>query len=149
GWPRYAATFPFENMVEIQHRLTAQGTLELSESLSGWRRFLHIAPTGPAVTAFFVALTLSIGIAVGRLRFAKWPFHPVMFVFLGGSQALTLSASFGLGWIIKSLVSKYGGEKSYAAVKPLMIGIIAGDMLAKFVPMVAGTVYYFVTGDPP
>jgi hypothetical protein len=149
GWPRYACTFPFENMVQVTNQLEAQGTMELSRSLSGWKRFVHAVPTYPAVAAFLIALGLSVAIGMGRLRFVHWPFHPVMFVFLGGAQALTMSGSFTIGWILKSLVSKYGGERLYESLKPLMIGIIAGDMVAQFVPMIVATVYYAVTGTRP
>jgi hypothetical protein len=58
-----------------------------------------------------------------------------------------MSGSFMIGWIIKTLVNKYGGEKMYQSLKPFMIGVIAGDMAGQFVPMLAGTVYYLVTGD--
>jgi len=147
GWPRYSCQFPWKNMVEINDKLTAQGTLELSESLSGWQRFAHTQPTWPAVSAFFIALGLALGIGMARLRFVRWPFHPVMFVFLGGAQALTMSGSFMIGWLIKTLVNKYGGEKMYQNLKPLMIGIIAGDMAGQFAPMLIGTIYYLTTGE--
>lgn len=149
SWPRYAATFPFENMVQVTHLLEAQDTRELAESLRGWQRLAHVSPHWPAVTAFAIAVGLSIGIATARLRFTWWPFHPVMFVFLGGAQALHMSGSFALGWLIKTLVGKYGGEKVYQRVKPLMIGIIAGDMLGRFAPMLIGSIYYAVTGRSP
>ncbi len=146
SWPRYACQFPWRNMVEITDTLTAQGTLEFAESLSGWERFAHLQPAWPAVTAFFLAVVLSVGIGMARLRFVHWPLHPVMFVFLGGAQALTMSGSFMIGWLIKSLVNKYGGERMYQSLKPFMIGIIAGDMAGKFVPMLVGTIYYLSTG---
>jgi hypothetical protein len=147
GWPRYSCQFPWKNMVEITDTLTAQGTLQQAESLSGWQRFTHLQPTWPAVSAFFIALALSLGIGMARLRFVRWPFHPVMFVFLGGAQALTMSGSFMIGWIIKTLVNKYGGERMYQSLKPFMIGVIAGDMAGQFVPMLVGTVHYLITGQ--
>ena len=147
GWPRYSCEFPWRNMVEIHDKLTAQGTLELSESLHGWQRLAHLQPAWPAVSAFFIALALAVGIGLARLRFVHWPFHPVMFVFLGGAQALTMSGSFLIGWLIKSLVNKYGGERMYQTLKPFMIGIIAGDMAGNFLPMLIGTTYYLLTGQ--
>lgn len=147
GWPRSSSQFPWRNMVEINHTLTAQGTLEAAESLSGWQRFANLQPTWPAVSAFFIAVGLSVGIGMARLRFVRWPFHPVMFVFLGGAQALHMSGSFMIGWIIKTLVTKYGGERIYQNLKPFMIGVIAGDMAGKFVPMLVGTIYFLTTGE--
>jgi len=149
GWPRMVSSFPFENAVKIQHKLEAQGTLELSDSLRGWRRFAHMSPTPSCVIAFFIALGLALGIGLCRLRFARWPIHPVVFVFLGGYQAKLMSGSFLLGWLIKTLINKYGGADLYQRLKPLMFGIIAGDMFARLVPMVAGTIYYAATGRSP
>ncbi|OGV74842.1 MAG: hypothetical protein A3K19_00705 [Lentisphaerae bacterium RIFOXYB12_FULL_65_16] len=149
GWPRMLSTFTFENMVMIKQQLTAQGTLEISENLHGWQRFTHMAPNWPCVTAFLVALALALGIGICRLRFAWWPLHPVMFVFLGGYQACLMGGSFLIGWLIKTLVSKYGGGRLYNNLKPLMIGIIAGDVAARLIPMLVGIVYYAITGKSP
>jgi hypothetical protein len=44
---------------------------------------------------------------------------------------------------------KYGGNNTFDRLKPLMVGLIAGEMLGAFVPCVAGAVYYVVTGEPP
>ena len=33
--------------------------------------------------------------------------------------------------------------------KPIMAGLIAGEVLAGVVPVIVGTIYYFVTGDRP
>ena len=55
----------------------------------------------------------------------------------------------GLGCLIKVLVTKYGGAGAYRRLKPVMIGIIAGDMLGGLIPMVIGAIYYFATGKVP
>ncbi len=44
---------------------------------------------------------------------------------------------------------RFGGEKTYHKYKPFMIGLIAGEVCAVCVTIVIGTIYYFVTGDPP
>jgi len=62
---------------------------------------------------------------------------------------MLMAFSFGIGWAIKALVSKYGGGHMYQRLKPLMIGLIAGSMVAKFLPMIIGTVYYLITGHSP
>ncbi len=149
GWPHTVSTFPFENLVKIKHQLTSQGVLERAEAVQGWSRFAHTTPNLPCVTAFFIALATCMTIGMCRLRFARWPIHPVVFVFLGGHQAKMMAGSFCIGWLIKTMVSKYGGEHLYQRLKPLMIGIIAGDMAARLVPMIAGTLYYMVMGHQP
>jgi len=72
-----------------------------------------------------------------------------MFIVLGTFQSRTLAFSFLIGCLIKVLVTKYGGAAGYRRVKPFMVGVIAGDMLGGLVPMVAGAIYYFATGEPP
>jgi len=46
-------------------------------------------------------------------------------------------------------VAKYGGARIYQFVKPLMIGLVAGEVLAIVVTAVVGSVYYLKTGEPP
>jgi len=46
-------------------------------------------------------------------------------------------------------VNKYGGARVYQATKPFMIGILAGEMTARLVPMLVGSIVYFVTGQSP
>lgn len=63
--------------------------------------------------------------------------------------ARVMAFSFIIGWLIKVAVTRYGGPRLYQNLKPLMIGLIAGDMLGGFIPMIIGLIYYLVTGLPP
>jgi len=47
------------------------------------------------------------------------------------------------------VVTKYGGAGGYQKLKPLMLGLIAGDMMGGGIPIIIGLVYYLVTGLPP
>lgn len=149
GWPRALSSFPFENVVRIKQQLAAQGTASLADSLDGFARFAQATPNGPCVAAFGIALATAVGLGLARLRFAWWPLHPVVFVFLGGHQAKIMGGSFLIGWGIKVLVNTYGGARLYQRLKPLMIGLIAGEMTAKLVPTVVGSVIYMGTGRSP
>ncbi len=144
GWPRSTSWFPFENMVEIKQTLRGQGRLAEAEQLRGWARLRHVSPLRGQAIAFFVTLLLALGVGIGRLRFPWWPFHPMAFVFLGGWPGYFHYFSFFLGWLVKTLVTRYGGGRLYQQLKPLMIGVLAGTMLGKLVPMVVGTIIYFV-----
>jgi hypothetical protein len=149
GWPRATAWYSFENMVEVKQKLRAQELLGTAESLRGWDRIAYMTPDTKQVTAFLIALVIALALAIGRLRFPKWPLHPMAFVFLGGWPACFHWFSFMLAWVLKITVTKYGGARLYERLKPLMIGLIAGSMLGSLVPMVVGSVYYFVVGQPP
>lgn len=149
GWPYMVSSFPFENLVKWQDRLASQGMLEMSRQAEGWDKLRLISPNWGCVTAFFVALGISLGIGFCRLRFTWWPLHPVIFVFLGGYQGKVMAGSFFSGWLLKSAVMRYGGAKLYNRLTPLIIGVIAGDVTSRFVPMLVGTIYYLATGQQP
>ena len=78
--------------------------------------------------------------------FARWPIHPIVFVFLSGGQAMHMAFSFLAGWLVKSLVVRYGGGRLYERLKPLMVGIIAGALASGLVRMIVGLSYYAVIG---
>jgi len=146
GWTRSSSWFAFENMVEIKQTLRGQGRLAEAETVHGWARLAHLAPLWRQTTAFLIAFVLALVVGFGRLRFVWWPFHPLAFVFLGGWPGNYHYFSFFLGWLVKTLVTRYGGGKLYQQLKPLMIGVLAGTMLGKLVPMVVGQIVYFTVG---
>jgi len=121
----------------------------VAESVHGFERFAQLSPNGPCIAAFAIALAIALGIGFARLRFAWWPLHPVVFVFLGGHQAKIMGGSFLIGWGIKTVVNTYGGARLYQRLKPLMVGLIAGEMTARLVPTVVGSIIYIVTGRSP
>ena len=149
GWTRGVPRMAFDATVRAMEKLKAQGVLEQAGKLAGGDWVRGLSPNGPCVIAFFAALVLVLLFAAGRLRFARWPIHPIMFLALGGFQSRTLAVSFLLGCLIKVVVTKFGGAAVYQKLKPLMIGVIAGDMLGGLMPMAVGAVYWYSTGDPP
>ena len=149
GWTRGVPRMPFNATVAAMERLENQGLLAQAGKFTGLEWLRNITPNRQCVLAFFIALGLVLLFAAARLRFPRWPFHPVMFIVLGTFQSRTLAFSFLIGCLIKVLVTKYGGAAGYRRVKPFMVGVIAGDMLGGLVPMVAGAIYYFATGEPP
>ncbi|MBT4816536.1 MAG: hypothetical protein HON70_12585, partial [Lentisphaerae bacterium] len=141
GWPVAVTQFPFDRALSITRRLEAQGVLEQASSVKGWGRLMHISPHKPQVITFLVAMVVTLIVAAGRLRFAWWPLHPVVFLFLGSYTAYPLS--FFLGWMIKTGVTRYGTADTYQKLKPLMIGVIAGPLFFSFLRMIGGSVHYF------
>jgi len=150
GWcNRAVPTMGIHQAVDVKYKLEAQGTLEQARSVSGWSRFLDLSPNVPCLISFGVVFALALLCSLGRLHFPKWPIHPVLFIVLGTFQSKMLGPSFLLGWLIKCMVNKYGGATLYQKLKPLMIGLIAGEMLGGVVPMAIGFIYYLCTGETP
>ena len=63
--------------------------------------------------------------------------------------AMILGPSFLLGWAIKTVILRLGGQRVYDSAKPVMIGMIAGELLGAAVFMIIGGIYYGVTSLPP
>jgi hypothetical protein len=151
GWSLNVMRWPFDNAAQLELRLKALGySGDLSTALpGGWARFGRAMPHVAGLIAFGSTFTLVILFTLGRMRFPNFPLHPVLFVVLGSYQSRYLGFSFLVGWLVKTMVVKYGGALLYARIKPLMLGLIAGEMSAGAVTMLIGGLYYWVQGVPP
>lgn len=74
--------------------------------------------TGAGVTLFLFWMT--------RV-FLWWPFHPIGYVMAGSYSICHLWWPVFLGWLIKSLVLKFGGIKIYQKLAPAFIGLVLGE----------------------
>ena len=87
------------------------------------------------------AITAVLGVA--RLLFAWWPLHPIGFLTCASYPTILIWFSFFLGWLAKSLIMRYGGMQLYRSIKPVALGLIAGEaiiaggflLLGLFAPM--------------
>jgi hypothetical protein len=75
---------------------------------------------GMLATAFLLAM---------RSRFTWWPFHPIGYAIAGTFTMSWLWCATLVGWLIKVLVIRYGGMKSYRNYIPFFIGLILGDYI--------------------
>jgi hypothetical protein len=150
GWAEKAVpTMQFENAIAVKRRLDAQGVLQESQSYEGWERIAHMSPNAICMWSFAAGLILVLVFSAARLRFKWWPLHPLLFVTWCTTHIHAFAGAFLLGWLIKVCAVKYGGNAVYNRMKPLMVGLIAGEVLGAVIPSIVGAVYYFVTGDPP
>ncbi|MBO5958982.1 MAG: hypothetical protein J6Q65_02550, partial [Lentisphaeria bacterium] len=83
-----------------------------------------------------------------RTRFLWWPFHAVIFCIWNTEPANVIWFSFLLGWVLRTIVVKLGGEKNYIQMKPLFLGLIFGEVAASGLFIISGLIYYLVTKDP-
>ena len=143
--PRHA----FDEAVRIKRRVQTQGMLSQSETAGGCSRLLSISPSPTLVAGFTAALLVFLALSVARLRFPSWPLHPVMLLTWATFPGGVFAGSILIGFVVKYAVAKYGGDKAYRRLKPLMIGLIAGDMAFGIGASVIGGIYYAVTGSPP
>ena len=127
----------------------ASGTRDEALAAGPITRFGSLRVWPGAFTWGGLGLALVVGCAVLRLRVPWWPIHPILFVVWGTYAVACFYFSFLLGWAVKCAVVGIGGAKSYGSVKPLMIGLVSGEVLAILFWTVVGAVYYFNTGLAP
>jgi len=145
SWRAEQAKTPFNEVIGTMQRLEAQGQLEEAGLKHGLARFTDMSPHKLGLSFFGGSLLLVLALSALRLRFVKWPIHPVMFLVWNTYSGERFYQSFLVGWFIKVMVTKYGGASIYQAVKPLMFGVIAGEMLGGALPMIVSVIYYAAT----
>ena len=77
-----------------------------------------------------------------RGRLIWFPLHPLGYLAAPTYPIMQLWFSFFVGWLIKTLVMKFGGSDAYHRFYPFMIGLIFGNVSAMVFWMLVG----FVTG---
>jgi hypothetical protein len=87
--------------------------------------------------------------SVLRFRFLWWPLHPVVCLMWGTWTANMMWTSFLIGWVVKHLIVRYGGGRTYQNLKPIFLGLIMGELFAVTVQLVAGFIYYMATKHIP
>ena len=96
------------------------------------RAFLYSAAVGLILVLLFSGL---------RLRYHWWPVHPVLFLICGTYVSGYWWLGFLLGWAVKSVVTRFGGNASYQRNKPLLIGLVAGEILAAILWSIIGPIF--------
>jgi hypothetical protein len=142
-------TIPFRAASPHVTRLEAQGNVERSRNLSGFERIANIRPTKEFMGAFGTGFVFVLIFAFLRLRFTKFPLHPLLFVVWATCPLSNFFQSFLIGWLIKVMVQKYGGNAMIQKLKPLAFGVVAAEVVGALIFMIVGAVYYFTTGDLP
>jgi hypothetical protein len=135
----------FDPFALLLSRSAADGTLVHATAMHGWARIAAIHPIPGATLWIGLGLLLVLLTAVARLRLPWWPLHPVAFLVWGTYPIAVFGPSFLLGFLVKAAVVATSGARGYHAVKPLMIGIIAGELLSGLFWTLVGVVHYLVT----
>lgn len=125
------------------------GRLEVSEAAHGFGKLPLVRADGRTVGGVLAGLVAVLVVYALRFRFAKWPLHPLFLILLGTPVGFSTWFCFLLGWGIKNLIVKFGGGRSYNAMKPLFIGFILGELMCVALTFVVGCMYHWITGGTP
>lgn len=75
---------------------------------------------------------------VARSRFLWFPLHPLGFITAAAYPITQLWFAFFLGWLIKTIIMRFGGSDTYVKVRPFMIGLILGNLTSMIIWMLVG-----------
>ncbi len=150
GWiMRMAPSMPFDELAAYTSEMSAAGTLAETTASSPLERLSMFSPDQGAYFWVFLGLALVVITAFARLHLPWWPIHPVLFLVWCTWAMEHMGFSFLLGFAIKASVVKVLGAKGYNAGKPIVIGVISGDLLGALLWIIVGIAYYFITGLSP
>jgi hypothetical protein len=89
------------------------------QSASGvWLSFMGIG------AVFMIFLTFM------RARFFWWPFHPIGYAMGCSWPMIQLWFSIFIGWVLKSIILRYGGIRVYQRFRSLFLGMVLGEFLS-------------------
>lgn len=143
-------TFPFNNALTVRNNLKARDSYAESVQASTIKRLGSIKPMQWSFLWWTIAgFGLALALSICRIKFPKWPLHPVMFLVMLGYSIRCFWFSFLLGWLLKAAITRFGGAKFYRDLKPLFIGALAGELMGALVPVVYGLIYFAITKESP
>lgn len=146
---RDVPNMPFNRAALLSSEASSIGTLASSVAATGWDKLAFADPEDGVLWWLALGFGLVLATALARLRLPTFPLHPVLFLVWGTYASSHMGFSFLLGWAIKAAVTGTGGAGAYRTAKPIMIGLIVGELLAAVLWMVVGATYFEATGLAP
>ncbi len=139
----------FDDGVKTIMELRDLGLYERSSAATGLGKLALLAPIFEDVRPWALGIVAVLLVSMLRFRFSKFPLHPAVFLILGAYAGYMSWYSFLVGWGIKSLVVRFGGGKVYQNLKPLFVGVIAGELMAVGFCIMITMLYYWLTSELP
>ena len=147
--PYGASTRAFDVSARLVRDLKDVGDFEAS-CAGGFLGRLGLARPDPQTTPFFLGgIAIVVALSMVRFKFARFPIHPVAFMVWGSYACGVCWGSFLVGWFAKTLVVRFGGGRAYQELKPVFIGILAGETVFLGLHVLYNLVYLFLNGTAP
>ncbi len=85
---------------------------------------------------------------IARHRYLWWPIHYIGFP-IGDSWVMGWAwFSVFLGWLLKTIILKYGGIQTYRSLRPFFMGLILGQLTCgsiwMIIDLITGTTGNFI-----
>ena len=115
----------------------------------GWDRYAGWlkAPKPPNLTAgmaIVVGFLFAAFLQAMRVRFFWWPFHPLAYAVSGSWEMNLLWLPLAIAWLMKTLLLRYGGMRTFSGALPFFYGLILGQ----FIPGSLLNIWGIITQNP-
>lgn len=127
-------------------KLHINGQYEVSANAGLWQSLSMIQFDNEIWTYFLAGFLLVLLMSFLRIRFLWWPVHGLLFCIWNTWPGSLMWSSFLMGWVVRTLIVKFGGERNYLKLRPLFIGLIFGEIAAIGVLMLFQLAYYLIYG---
>jgi hypothetical protein len=132
--------FGLAGLLIMTHRYGA-GNLSDSWPFTDWPRRAYTQLDGylrdPSPANNWLGLAMGIGgtvtavLSIMQARFMWWPISPIGFLVGSGySMNANMWPGVFIGWMLSTIVRRYGGLRLYRQLRPAFIGLILGEFIA-------------------
>lgn len=142
-------SMPFDQALGLVGEAASRGNLTAAVEREGLDALRAVKWNSQALLWTGMGLAFFVACSIARLRLTWWSIHPVLFLVWGTFPGSRFAFSFFAGWLIKVMVTSFGGLRAYQATIPLMVGVIAAEVTAGLFWVLVGAVYYFSAGLRP
>lgn len=80
-----------------------------------------------AVASFLAGGAITALLAMMRVRYVGWPFHPLGYALCASWTTMVFWFPMLVAWLLKSAVMHYGGMRLYVRLRPIFLGMIFGE----------------------
>ncbi len=88
-------------------------------------------PANPISLVFvLIGVAVTVALSIARVRFTWWPLHPLGYAMGPSWPLIQLWFSIFVGWLMKTVLLRYGSGRSYRRARPLFMGLVVGEFLA-------------------
>jgi hypothetical protein len=76
---------------------------------------------------FGSGVIMTVFLSVMRQRYWWWPLYPIGFALSGSWSMIVFWFPILVAWVLKSVITRYGGMHTYSNLRPLFLGLILGE----------------------
>ena len=127
-WAMLHLTYQFGALAKADHgAMTAFGG-ESWNRLTNWLQQPK-PPNGSVAGALAVGFLFAAFLQAMRIRFFWWPFHPLAYAVSSSFEINLVWMPLLIAWVIKSLMLRYGGVRTFQSSLPFFYGLILGQFV--------------------